>query len=90
MEDQQSRIVFGNLKASEKFGDNIVSGALCLEALKDRRVASLVYEYQGKKYLNVKLVKMKQPNQYGKTHVILIDTFVPQVKQEKEAAEKGV
>ena len=82
MEDQQ-RILLCNLKPSAKFADNLLSGAICLETLRDKRLVKLIYEYHGKNYLNVKVVCRKQPNEYGKSHYIEVDMFVPKGKEEK-------
>jgi hypothetical protein len=71
-----------NLQASEKFGDNIVEGAICLDILNDENVQKLVYEYEGKRYLNVKVVKRKEVSKYDKTHYMEIDQFVPTKKGE--------
>jgi hypothetical protein len=51
--------------------------------LEDPIVKRLTYEYQGKKYLNIKVVKRKEVANYGKTHYLEIDVFVP-TKQTKE------
>ena len=66
-----------NLEASAKFGDNLIEGAICLDILEDEKVKKLVYEYDGRHYLNVKIVKRKEANNYGKTHYCEIDQFVP-------------
>ncbi len=88
MEDQNGRILLGNLKASEKFGDNLLSGAICMDVFRDKRTPGLIYEYQGKKYINIKVVKRKQKTEYGKTHFIEFDTFVPQGKAESKDTAK--
>ena len=75
------RIILGNLKDSLKFPGNIVSGAICLDVLSDKRIQSLSYEYQGKKYLNVKVVRRKKVTEYGKTHYIEVDMFVPKTRE---------
>ncbi|MBL7851626.1 MAG: hypothetical protein JNN04_12045 [Cyclobacteriaceae bacterium] len=87
------RLILGNLKNSEKFPDNLVSGAICLDVLSDKRIKLLTYEYQGRKYLNVKVVKRKKATEYGKTHYIEVDTFVPKTRErvadpEEEAVEQ--
>jgi len=72
------KIMLGkNLKASAKFGDNLIEGAICLDVLENPDVRRLAYEYNGKYYLNVKVVKRKEPNSFGKTHYLEIDKFVP-------------
>ena len=72
------KIMLGqNLKSSEKFGNSIVSGAICLDVLEDEHVQSFAYTYEGKRYLNIKVVERKSPSQFGKTHYLEIDQFVP-------------
>ena len=66
-----------NLQQSPKFGENLIEGAICLNILEDANVKNLVYEYNGKHYLNVKVVKRKEANSYGKTHYLEIDMFTP-------------
>ena len=70
-------ILAKNLKASSKFGDAIVEGAICLEVLEDPKVKALVYVYEGKRYLNIKVIKRKEATEYGKTHYSEVDSFVP-------------
>ena len=85
METTIQKILLGkNLQASSKFGDNLVEGAICLDILDDPIVKRLTYEYNGKKYLNIKVVKRKEVTNYGKTHYMEIDVFVP-TKQNEEA-----
>jgi len=75
---KNSKIIIGkNLKASEKFGNALVEGALCLDILDTENVKKLTYKYDGKKYLNIKVVERKEPSQFGKTHYIEVDQFVP-------------
>ena len=72
------KIMLGqNLKASEKFGNSIISGAICLDVLSDKNVEKFIYDYDGKRYLNIKVVERKEPSQFGKTHYIEIDQFIP-------------
>ena len=68
-----------NLKASEKFEDNLVEGAICLDILQDENVMKESYEYNGKRYLNIKVVKRKKVTEHGSTHYIEI----------KESYKKG-
>ena len=70
-------ILAKNLKASSKFGDNLIEGAICLEVLADERVKRLAYEYEGRHYLNIKVIKRKEASEFGKTHFLEIDQFVP-------------
>lgn len=86
MENTKERILLGkNLQQSSKFSENLIEGAICLNILEDERVKKLIYEYDGKKYLNVKVVKRKSANNYGKTHFIEVNQFVP--KQQEQQTE---
>lgn len=91
MEDKTAeRIILGNLKNSDKFPDNLISGAICLDILEDKRIKLLSYEYQGKKYLNVKVVRRKKATEYGKTHYIEVDMFVPKTRERVQPEEETV
>lgn len=83
MENAKKIILGKNLKASEKFGNSLVEGAICLDIINDENVQNFIYEYEGKKYLNIKVVERKEPSKYGKTHYIEVDQFVPQSKDSK-------
>jgi hypothetical protein len=85
MEKSEKIMLAGNLKASAKFGPSLIEGAINLDILQDARVKELVYEYEGKSYLNVKVVTRKSASEFGATHYIEIDQFVP----EKPAKAKG-
>lgn len=79
------KIILGkNLKASGKFGNSLVEGAICLDILKDENLKKFIYEYGGKTYLNIKVIMRKEPSKFGKTHYIEIDQFV---SQSREGAE---
>lgn len=85
METATTKILLGkNLQESAKFGSNLIEGAICLDILEDEKVKQLIYEYQGKHYLNIKVVKRKEANNYGKTHYLELDQFVPTAKSNKE------
>lgn len=78
METTTQKILLGkNLEASKKFGDNLIEGTICLDVLEDPIVKRLTYEYNGKKYLNIKVVKRKEVTSYGKTHYLEVHVFVP-------------
>jgi len=78
----QKILLAKNLQQSPKFGDNLIEGAICLNILEDEKVKKLVYEYNGKYYLNIKVVKRKEANSYGKTHYLEIDMFIPTKQSE--------
>ena len=82
-------IIANNLKASERFGDSLVEGAICLTDLENEEVQKFSFEYEGKTYLKIKVVKRQNPTQFGKTHYLEVDTFVPK-KQTTAAPKKAV
>jgi hypothetical protein len=83
METTTQRILLAkNMEASKKFGDNLVEGAICLDVLDDPMVKRLIYQYDNRRYLNVKVVKRKDVTNYGKTHFIEIDQFVPSTQEQ--------
>ena len=60
-------------------GGSIVNFSLALDKIKDH-----VYEYDGKRYINLTICKNKDgANEYGKTHYVVVDTFKPEPKKEK-------
>jgi hypothetical protein len=84
MENAKKIILGKNFKASEKFGNSLVEGAICLDILNDESIKKFIYEYDGKTYLNIKVVERREPSKFGKTHYIEVDQFVPQSKEEAE------
>lgn len=65
----------------EKFEGNLVEIAVCLTDLpKDK-----IFEYGGKKYIKLKVVKKREEDQYGKTHYVEVDMFEP--KKEEPAKD---
>lgn len=47
-----------------------------------------IFEYNGKKYLKLEVNEMRQPDKYGKTHTVKVDTFNPnQAAQESDSIE---
>ncbi len=91
MENSTKIIIANNLKASERFGDSLVEGAICLTDLENKEIQKLSFEYEGKTYLKIKVVKRQAPTKFGKTHYLEIDQFVPQKQTDstpKKAAKK--
>jgi len=86
-------IYLANLKASEKFGNKQLRGAICIDdllaLLEQEAIKTLIYEYEGKNYLNIDVVERKKPNDFGKTHYIKVNDFVPDSKQETPEKAKG-
>ncbi|HNP94264.1 MAG TPA: hypothetical protein PKJ63_01500 [Cyclobacteriaceae bacterium] len=82
MATENKKIMLGkNLKASKKFGNKIIEGAICLDTLQAEEVQKLTYEYEGKTYLNVKVVQYKEKSKFDATHYIEVDQFVPENKK---------
>lgn len=84
-------IYLANLKASEQFGDNLLKGAICIddvmEILESEQVQNLTYEYEGKTFVNIEVVKRKKANDFKKTHYIKISDFKPDSSKQKTAAK---
>ena len=81
-------IYVANLKASKQFGNKMLKGALCIDdllaALEREDVQALIFEYEGKKFLNIDVVERKKAN-FGKTHYIKINDFVPDSSKQNAA-----
>jgi hypothetical protein len=74
------RIVLGNLKSKDIKQGKVIEGAICLDNLNTEEVQALVYQYEGKNYLNIKVVQRKQVSKFGRTHFVEVDQFVPNKK----------
>jgi len=61
-----------------KFDNNLVEINLCLSDLPKEHI----FEYEGKKYIKLKVVKKKEVDKFGKSHYIEVDTFKPDKKDE--------
>lgn len=67
----------------EKFDGNLVEIALCVSDLpKDK-----IFEFNGKKYIKLKVVKKKSVDQYNKTHYVEVDMFEPKKPEETRLPE---
>lgn len=67
----------------EKFDGNLVEISICLSDLpKDK-----IFEYNGKKYIKLKVGKKKETDQYGKTHYVEVDMFEPEKKDNQQKVE---
>ncbi len=75
----EPKIYIGKGKAS-KFGIKL---SICLSDIPKEHVN----EYQGKKYLNVEVTEMKQPDKFGKTHTVTVDTWKPEPKEPDNSLE---
>jgi hypothetical protein len=61
---------------TEKFEGNLIEVSICLTDIPKEWIT----DYNGKKYLRIKVQKKRQPDQYGKTHSVSINTYKPEVK----------
>jgi hypothetical protein len=75
--DKQERIYVGNGKEFGDYGG--VNLSICLSNLPKEHV----FEYNGKKYIKLKVGKRKEVNEYGKTHYVEVDTYKPEEKTEE-------
>jgi len=75
MENKTERIYVGS--GVEKFDGDQVVCSLCLTEIPKEHV----FEYDGKKYIKLKVVKKREEDQYGKTHYIEVDTWKPEAKK---------
>ena len=50
------------------------------------KIQDAFVEYNGKKYLKLSIGKKKTVDQYGKTHSVWIDEYVPENKQAQATA----
>ena len=60
-------------------GSSIVNVTLNLAELKEH-----IYDYNGKKYVNLTVGARKEPDQFGKTHYVKINTFKPDENKKSE------
>lgn len=70
-----------------KFEDNLIECSICVSDIPREWIT----EYNGKKYLRIKVQRKREPDQYGKTHSVAINTFKPEPKTNVEkyaAAQK--
>lgn len=92
MANAKTKLYIANLKPAnqEKFGFSILKGSICVEDLKElletEEVKNLIYEYEGSSFLNIKVIERKNPDNYGRTHFVAIDDFVPDSSKRKDAA----
>ena len=64
-------------------GSSIVNVTLNLAELKEH-----IYDYNGKKYVNLTVGARKEPDQFGKTHYVKINTFKPEEKKAKKVSDE--
>ena len=72
------KIYIGSGKEVGQYGQIAVS--LCVSDIPKEHI----FEYNGKKYLKVKVCKKRQADNYGKTHYVEIDTYNPNQPQQPQ------
>lgn len=78
----ENKIFIGKGKAVEKFDGNLIECSICLTDISSE-AGEHIYEYNGKKYINIKVQKRKDgADQYGKTHFIEVNTWKPEKQNE--------
>ena len=50
-----------------------------------KEASDFIFEYDGNKYVKLTIAKMREENQYGKTHSVSVDTFKPEAKKEQDS-----
>ena len=67
-----------------KFENNLIEINLCLSDLPKEHI----FEYEGKKYIKLKVCKKREIDKFGKTHYLEVNTFKPEKKQEDTQSKK--
>tara|TARA_Y100000114_G_scaffold156586_1_gene184266 strand:+ start:664 stop:927 length:264 start_codon:yes stop_codon:yes gene_type:complete len=75
---KSEKIYIGN--GTEKFDGGIVQFSLNLTKLKNE-ASEHMFEYNGDKFIKLKVVKKREADEYGKTHYVEVDTFKPEPKK---------
>ena len=57
---------------------DIVNISICL----DDKLKKHIYEYKGKKYVNLTVAAKRETDKYGKTHYVAINEFKPEQKKD--------
>lgn len=76
------KIYVGKGKEIGNFGD--IAFSVCITDSKPH-----FFEYGGKTYLKLKIGKMRNPDEYGKTHTVTVDDFVPDQSKRNGANSAG-
>lgn len=75
---KSEKIYVGN--GTEKFDGGIVQFSLNLTKL-SKDAGEHMFDYNGEKYIKLKVVKKREADEYGKTHYVEVDTFKPEPKK---------
>jgi|TARA_R110000803_G_scaffold95284_1_gene163102 hypothetical protein len=77
MSNKTEKIYIGN--GTEKFDGGMVNFSLNLTKL-GKEASDFMFDYNGDKYIKLKVVKKREEDEYGKTHYVEVDTFKPEPK----------
>jgi hypothetical protein len=79
---QQDKIFVGNGKKNDQYG--FINFSICLSDLPQEHIT----EFKGKKYINLTISeKRESPDQYGKTHSVVVNTWKPEGSAEQANEE---
>ena len=79
--EKQEKIYVGSGKKAANY--DIVNITVCL----DDKLKEHIYEYKGKKYINLTVAAKKEIDQYKKSHYVAINTFKPEQKESNPEQE---
>jgi len=79
--EKQEKIYVGSGKKAANY--DIVNITVCL----DDKIKPHIYEYNGKKYINLTVAAKKEIDQYKKSHYVAINTFKPDEKKQDSTPE---
>ena len=74
----EEKIFVGNGK--EKFNGDKISVTIDLESLREV-VKPHAFEYNGRRYIRLNVQKRRQPDEYGRSHYVAVDTWQPDSQQ---------
>ena len=72
---KEDKIYVGSGKKAKDY--DIVNITVCL----DDKIKEFIYEYKGKKYINLSVGAKQKTDEWGKTHSVAINTFKPDEKK---------
>ena len=85
MMENKEKIYVGSGK--EKFDGNLIDVSINLSKI-SKNAKDFIFEYGGDKYIKLKVVKKKGPDEYGKSHYVEVDTWKPE--SSASAEDKGM
>jgi len=68
----------------EKFDGKLIEITINLSDLPKEHI----FEYEGKKYIKLKVQKKKEADKFGKTHSVEVNTWKPDAKKEEPESKK--